>query len=78
MVIGCDSTATGTGGRGDVRVGERVRNACDVGGARVVEGVESDEPVAGGGGAGAPATAEINGNMRCCGSMVAKMAIADS
>ena len=77
MVIDCDSTDTGGGGSGDVRVGERVCNACDVGGARA-EGVESEEAVAGGGGAGAPATAEINGNMRCCGSMVAKMAMADS
>ena len=42
------------GGRGDVCTGESC-DACEVGGARVDEGVESEAV----GGAGAPATAEM-------------------
>ena len=43
------------GGRGDMCTGESC-DACEVGGARVDEGAESEEAV---GGAGAPATAEM-------------------
>lgn len=54
--MGVVAAATGGSGRGDVCTGESC-DTCEVGGARLEEGVESE--AVGRGGAGAPATAEM-------------------